>query len=219
MSTHYIEDATMNVIEAFESRMGGRWTGIAFHRQAPMETKIERPMYFCEAVSESSTGAITLSRKDLSCLGAQRSFGWNLNGNAALVQKLTNQSGLQTPGAEALIQRTPRIQDERIVALTVGTYTAPDILISYLQPEAAMRFVMQWQRVYHSHLDISVSSIMAVCGSVAAGAFTTQKVCCSFGCPESRQHGCIGRDRLVIGVPAGLISELCSSKRNMEEKR
>jgi len=199
----------MNSVEAFERLMGGRWTGIAFHREIPEHTRIaEGPMYFCEAVLKSSTGAVTLTQRDIICPGAQRSLGWQLNGNADLVAKLTGPDGLEVASAEALINKTPRIEDEGIVAVTVGTYAAPDILISYLQPEVAMRFVRQWQRVHHTNLQISVSSIMAVCGSVAAGAFTGGKVCCSFGCPESRLHGCIGRDRLVIGVPVDYINAL-----------
>ena len=105
------------------------------------------------------------------------------------------------------IRKTPAIHDKDIVGVTVGDYDTPDILISYLQPAHAMRFLLLWQEAYHSTLDVSISSVMAVCGSVAAGAYSTRKVCCSFGCPESRLHGSIGRDRLAIGIPTGLLKQ------------
>ena len=165
-------------------------------------------MHFCEAVLASSTGPFALTKALINCPGAQRSFGWLRNGNAAIVDKLTGHGGFDPQGAEVLVNNTPVIEKEEFMAITVGTYDKPDILLSYLQPENAMRFVRQWQNIRHENLDFSVSSIMAVCGSVAVGAYTTGRVCCSFGCPESRNYGGIGRDRLVIGVPVALLEAL-----------
>lgn len=196
----------MNEIRAFERRMGGRWTGISFHRQIPVDTrKTDQPMPFCKAVAASSTGALTLTREDMNCPGAQRSFGWQNEVDATFVDGIVRQTGFSQPVAEKLIRETPKINNEDIVGVTVGDYETPDILISYLQPAHAMRFLLLWQQVYQSTLDVSISSVMAVCGSVAAGAYSTQKVCCSFGCPESRRQGGIGRDRLAIGIPTGLL--------------
>ncbi len=97
----------MNSVEAFERLMGGRWTGVTFHREIPEHARrAERPMYFCEAVLESSTGPITLTQRDIVCPGARRSLGWHLNGNAALVAKLTGPNGLEIAGAEGS-QSTP----------------------------------------------------------------------------------------------------------------
>ena len=199
----------MNEIEMFERRIGGRWTGVSFHRKTPSGTKMaDRSMYFCEAVKVSSTHAITLTRGDLNCSGARRSFGWNANGDSAFVDQLISRNGFSPLSAATLIRKTPKIEDEKITAITVGTYEAPDIVISYLQPEHAMRFMLLWQERYHTNLDISLSSVMAVCGSVAAGVYANGNVRCSFGCPESRLHGCIGRDRLVIGVPTKQLKDL-----------
>lgn len=196
----------MNEVRAFERRMGGRWTGVAFHHRIPGNTrKVDLPMPFCKAVTASSTGALTLTREDVNCLGARRSFGWQNGTGSAFVEKITQQTGFSLPVAEKLIQETPRITDEEIVGVTVGDYETPDILISYLQPAHAMRFLLLWQKAHHATLDVSISSVMAVCGNVAVGAYLTQKVCCSFGCPESRLQGGIGRDRLAIGVPTGLL--------------
>ena len=196
----------MNEIEAFERRMGGRWTGVSFHCEIPLDTrKVAQPMPFCKAVAVSNTGALVLTPEDVNCPGAQRSFGWQNEAGSTFVDKIITRTGFSRPIAEKLIRETPRINDEAIVAVTVGNYETPDILISYLQPAHAMRFLLLWQQAHQSTLDVSISSVMAVCGSVAAGAYSTQKVCCSFGCPESRHQGGIDRDRLVIGVPTGLL--------------
>jgi len=68
-----------------------------------------------------------------------------------------------------------------------------------------MRLVLLWQRMNHNALNVSLSSVMAVCGNVAVAAYTTQNVCCSFGCPESRRNGHIGRDRMIVGVPTAIM--------------
>jgi uncharacterized protein (DUF169 family) len=202
----------MNVYRCFENQMGGRWIGVRFHhRGSGQEAMTSRPMYFCEAVLASSTGPLTLTKTLLSCPGAQRSFGWSVKGDGGLVEKLASGSGLPHSTAKALIAKTPCIDTEKITAVTVGTYDAPDVLLSYLQPETAMRFVLQWQNAHIESLDLSFSSVMAVCGNVAAGAYATGRVCCSFACSESRAHGNIGRDRLVIGVPARMAAELVQS--------
>ena len=54
----------------------------------------------------------------------------------------------------------------------------------------------------------SVSSVMAACGSVAVRAYLTSQMCFSFGCPDSRENGAIGRDRLIMGLPMSLVEEL-----------
>ena len=198
----------MNPIEKFERRVGGRWTGITFHKQMPPDaTLLDNPMPFCKAITTSSTGAFTLTKSLLNCPGAQRSFGWHLNGDAALAEKIANQNGLDAESTNSLVKKTTRFVEEEIAAITVGTYDTPDILVSYLQPENAMRFMRQWQNVYQKNLDVSISSIMAVCGSVAVGVYRSSRVCCSFGCPESRSHGSISRDRLILGVPAALLKD------------
>ncbi len=199
----------MNEIKKFEMRMGGRWTGVSFHRQRPSGVKMaDQPMHFCEAILSSSAGAFTLNKAFLDCPGAQRSFGWQTNQNDTVVEKLLSRNEIEKKTAKILIEKSPTIGHEKIVAITVGTYDTPDVLISYLQPENAMRFVRRWQNIHHENLDLSISSIMSVCGSVAAGAYTTGRVCCSFGCPESRTQGGIGRDRLVIGIPIILLKNL-----------
>jgi len=199
----------MNQIKRFESMIGGRWTGITFHREVPSDVKlVTRPMYFCEAVRASSTGPLTLTKDSVSCPGGRRSLGWTSNGNRKIIEKLREINSFSSQISEALIHKVPRISNEEISAVTVGTYDSPDILVSYLQPETAMRFISYWQSTSGENLPLSTSSIMAVCGSVAAGVFKTGQVRCSFGCSESRLHGHIGRGRLIMGFPTSIALSL-----------
>ena len=46
----------MNKIRKFERRIGGRWTGIKFHRgNVPDENISHQSMRFCEAIKASTT--------------------------------------------------------------------------------------------------------------------------------------------------------------------
>ncbi len=199
----------MNRVEAFERKMGGRWTGVAFNKSVPDDVRmVDKPVHFCEAIQRSSTGSFLLTRDTLNCVGARRCFGWEMNSDPLLVEKIaSHRQELSHQSISVLLKQIPKLIAGSIKSITVGTYDSPDVLISYVQPESAMRFVQQWQNVYLRDLDVSISSIMAVCGSVAVASYTTGRVCCSFGCPESRSHGSIGRDRLVIGVPVSLIDD------------
>ena len=197
----------MNRIKRFERTVGGRWTGLIFHRDhVPNQSIADRSMRFCEAIKLSNTGPITLTKDLLDCPGARRSFGWVTNEDDKLVKKMAEKNGMKEETAKKLIKKIPHLED-RISAITVGTYESPDIILSYTQPEAAMRLVYQWQKIFGVNLDVIISSVMAVCGNVVAGAHISNKICLSFGCPESRNHGAIGSDRLIIGLPAHLIDE------------
>jgi len=195
----------MNKIRKFESIIGGRWTGIIFHQDTDTGNNLaEHPVKFCEAIKKSSTGPLVLTQGLVNCPGALRSFGWETNNDEQLATKISLNNGIKKQNAEAIIKEVPQIND-RIKAITVGSYESPDVIISYCQPEAAMRFVYQWQKISGKALDVSISSVMAVCGGIAAGAFLSGNICLSFGCPESRNYGAIGNDRLIIGVPAQVL--------------
>ena len=198
----------MNKVKRFESRIGGRWTGITFHRgDAPKENIPNQTMRFCEAIRASITSPLTLTRDLVRCPGALRSFGWASNEDGEIVREIAAKRGVKEEAAKALIGQTPRLENG-ISGITIGDYESPDLIVSYIQPEAAMDIVFQWQKSFATDLDVGLSSVMAVCGNVAAAAYTTNKICMSIGCTESRNHGTIGRDRLVIGIPAQVVGTL-----------
>ena len=201
----------MNKVRRLENAMGGRWTGIIFHRENVInENRPKRPMRFCEAIKKSSTGPLTLTKDFLNCPGALRSFGWNINGDSRLAENMAKKNGIKVEIAEKLIKNVPYFNDP-ITAITLGVYESPDVIVSYSQPESAMRLICQWQQANGIDLDVAISSVLAVCGCVATGAYLFDKICLSFGCPESRNYGAIGNDRLVIGLPVRVIDNFLNS--------
>jgi len=198
----------MNAMQKFERRVGGRWTGVTFHQGAIPDGRLaEEPMKFCEAIKASSTAPIVLTRELMSCPGALRSFGWNTDDDAALVEKMTAITGLGKQDAVKMIREVPCIQDTP-TAITVGDYASPQVLVSYAQPEAVMHLIYEWQRLTGSTVEIILSSILAACGWVTAGAHVKRAFSLSFGCPESRKACAIGNDRLIVGLPAQFAEQL-----------
>jgi uncharacterized protein (DUF169 family) len=122
---------------------------------------------------------------------------------AAMAEK----EDISADAARGLLFDTPRMETG-ITAVTVGDCEAPDVVLSCVQPAAAMRLLRRRQRREGNVLIAGVSCVMAVCGSVAVRAYLNNRISMSFGCPDSREHGSIGRDRLIMGLPTELVRTL-----------
>lgn len=202
----------MDVIKLLEESIGGRWTGIVFHRDhAPKEGLAKRPMRLCEAIKKSYTQPVVLTRNLVSCLGARRSLGWTTTEDDKIARKMVEATGIKVHMARKLITNTPYLNG-CIAAVSVGGNDCPDVVVSYAQPESVMTLVRTWQEIEGTDLGLEASSVMAVCGNVVVKAYTTGRISLSFGCPDSREYGAIGRDRLVIGLPVPLIEPLLAPR-------
>jgi uncharacterized protein (DUF169 family) len=198
----------MEKLRRLEEKIGGRWSGVKFHRNGfPKDSLAKKPMRLCEAIKKSSCKPITLKKDLVNCPGALRSLGWEKNGDEEIARKITATTGAKPEIIKKLISATPFIDDD-VEAVTVGIYDSPDVAVSYIQPCSAMQLIRQWQQANGDDLDVKVSSVMAACGNVVVRAYVSDKICLSFGCPDSREYGGIGNDRLVIGIPVHLLDEL-----------
>jgi uncharacterized protein (DUF169 family) len=198
----------MEKVRQLEEKIGGRWTGIKFNSNGiPSGNLSKTPMRLCEAITKSSIEPITLTKDLVNCSGALRSLNWKTNEDEKISHKIASATGAKDDIVQKLISGTPHING-KIDSITIGIYDFPDVVVSYIQPCAAMRLVRQWQQIHGTDLDFKVSSVMAVCGSVVARAHVANEICLSFGCPDSRAYGAIGKDRLVIGVPVHLLDDL-----------
>ncbi len=199
----------MTELYLLEREIGGRWIGLTFHHDTvPNGRLAKRPMHFCEAVSEAKKARLVLTPELVDCPGALRSFGWSTCDDKTIAQTMAEKTDFTADIALTVIQNTPCLNRE-IVAVTVGSDDSPDVVLSYAQPEAAMKLIRRWQERNGTVLRINASTVMAVCGSVAVRAYLTGQICLSCGCPTSREYGVIGRDQLVIGMPFSLIEMLC----------
>jgi len=200
----------MNEVRLLEEKFGGWWCGIKFGKDAGvLSRRATRPMRFCEGIAASRTGPIKLTPQVLNCPGGSRSLGWNSD-EKNIVQAIAKKVGIHPAVAREVLRSTPRLEDGPSEVI-VGTYEAPDVVVSFSQPEAAMKLLREWQRSHGRPLAVEASGFMSVCGAVAVKAYVTGRICISFGCPDAREHGSIGRDQLVVGLPMREVSELTRS--------
>ena len=198
----------MNILEIIEEKIGGKWVGIVFHNNSIRNNDMsEKPMRLCEAIGKSYNNKIVLTKNFLDCPGGCRSLGWLKNSNDFMINKLTEKSGMSFDIARKLITSSPSIK-KNIFAVTMGKIENPELVLSYAQPDVAMKLIRLWQKVSGIELTINVSSIMAVCSNVVAKVYNTGQICMSFGCPDSREYGGIEANKLVIGMPISLIGHL-----------
>jgi uncharacterized protein (DUF169 family) len=198
----------MDRLRLLTEKIGGWWTGVKFHYDdAPDVGAKMEPMRFCEAIAASRTRQITLTPKTVNCPGARCSFGWTSENDPELVAAIAEKADMTPDVAKGLVFDTPRLRTAP-TAITVGECVEPDVALSFIQAEATMRMLRCWEGHKGNALSAELSSVMAVCGNVAVKAYLTDRICLSFGCPDSRKYGAIGRDQLVVGLPMSRLEDL-----------
>jgi uncharacterized protein (DUF169 family) len=189
-----------------EQVTGTQWVGVKFLEHLPTSFDCVRSdtMRFCQAVRQARSGTVCLSPETICCEGAKRAFGWMKGKDNALALKLSEKTGMNGDRARELVRQVPAL-GYPYPGIRVGICTNPDVLVTYVQPEAAMRLVRLWETTMGHNLRVDVSSIMAVCGNAVVKAYMNQSISISFGCPDSRQYGGIQPEEMVIAVPTGLL--------------
>lgn len=197
----------MRRLQLLEEKIGGRWAGVRFHqRQVPTGPLAERPMRLCEAIQESFDSPFILPDELLACPGARRSLGL-LDDDDGLAAKISEATGIPFGAVRNAIRNAPRF-DSPVLAVTLGRQDAPDIAVGYVQPKVAMHLVHQWQKVNGDNLNVELSTFMATCGNAVVAAHKKDRICLSFGCPNSRKLGIIDGDSLAVAIPCRMIDTL-----------
>ena len=195
-----------------EEETAGRWTGITFHHDAvPAGSCVREETRLCEVVARSLEETLVLPVEWIRCLGARRSLSL-VHNDDELALRISTEAGITLDMAYKAIEEVPRLFRPP-VALTLGRQHSPDVMIGYVPPGLVMNLVRRRQETYGAGPSVKLSSFMALCGNVLAGAHTTRQLCLSFGCPDSRRYGGIEADMLVVGIPSCLAGTLFREKR------
>jgi uncharacterized protein (DUF169 family) len=186
-----------------------QWTSVKFLERVPRDMTLlsRRDNRFCEAVSRSGEGEWILTPDTVCCQGAQRCLGWLKGADQELAGRLAGKMGTSVVMARKAIADVPVLGGE-FEAVWVGSDTEPDVYVSYVVPETAMQIVRFWQRAYGKNLPITVSGVMAVCGSAVVNSYVNHTISLSFGCPDSRQYGGIRPEQLVVATPPDLLKTM-----------
>ena len=204
-----VREAHSSPYVLLEQVTGTRWVGVQFLKHLPADWGcVHRdPLRFCEAVCQTRNGHIDLLPETIRCEGAKRAFGWAMGREEGLVLHLCEKTGMNADRAQELVGQVPVLAD-LYAGIRVGKCEDPDVLVTYVRPEATMRLIRLWETATGHCLHTDISSIMAVCGNAVVKAHTSQSISISFGCPDSRQYGGIQPEEMVVAVPAGLLNRL-----------
>ncbi|MCW4051049.1 MAG: DUF169 domain-containing protein [Candidatus Bathyarchaeota archaeon] len=191
--------------------------GVTFHFRNPPNTGYaapHEPVRFCQAVKmvkDTSTG-LRLTKDTLSCTAAKYVFGFENTEtlNECLENLVAAKRFKDREVAKKALMDVPRITGApSSVTLSVNDFS-PDVFILYLKPVQFMQVVQAYQERYIHPIDLTVPSVVPVCGGCAVAPYLTQRITVSFGCDDSREHGGINGNQLVMGIPyciAGLLAK------------
>ncbi|MCK5216024.1 MAG: DUF169 domain-containing protein [Candidatus Omnitrophica bacterium] len=185
----------------FSDQFRSHWIKIKFYEEQPKLKDVEKlkKTRFCEATNEAITRPVLLSKTSISCPGARHAFGYENKSIKGCNDKREFKDGI----FESMLSKAPVLK-KTCEYIGLNTEGEPDILISYLPPEEVMNLI----KIYNNHegknLDVSLSTMMSVCGGVAVRTFLDEKISFSFGCDDSREFADMRRENLVVGIPKKL---------------
>jgi len=189
-----------NIHRMFAKNIGSQWIKVKFYREKPDLESAKRlnDVRFCEAIKEAILHPVILDRKGINCPGAQYAFGWQ--DESPILEYCQEKTELPEKALQSMLQQIPRFENS-YKCIGLNTEGKPDLIMSRLMPKEAMDLISLYNRNTERNLDVSLSSMMSICGGIAVRTFLENRITFSFGCIDSRKYAQIGRNRLVVGVP------------------
>jgi len=169
-----------------------------------------RQMTLCEAVDQSFKVPLRLNGDNLVCPGARRSVGFDAD-DEQLIKEISGHSHISESYISTALQTISALTGIRHINLglteSMENSLRPDLYVMYVKP---FRITDLMHNLAKSGIRPSIpsNSFLSVCGNVLANCYLNQVVSISFGCPESRKHGAIGKNEIVIGMPFKVAEEL-----------
>jgi len=196
-----------NVHRRFSEKFRSHWIKVKFYKEKPKENEAERlsGVRFCEATKEATLYPVLLDRKSISCLGAQSVFGWKLNYKNELLDSCYDKRKTQKNILKSMLSQIPYFKKPfRYIGL--NTEGIPDLVMSYMPPADVMNLIKMYHNRQGVNLDVSLCSMMSICGGIAARTYLDEKISISFGCDDSRKYADMRRENLAIGIPNKLFN-------------
>lgn len=184
----------------FSNRFRTQWVKIKFYTEKPDFRDLKRMenVRFCEATKQAILHPLILDRESINCPGAQYVFGWQDQKN--VLAHCKEKTKLPEERLFSLVSQLPRFK-KPFEYIGINMEEEPDLIMSSIMPRDAMDLINLYHRKTGENLDVSLCSMMSICGGIAVRAFLENKITLSFGCMDSREYAQISRDRLVVGVP------------------
>ena len=201
----------MNELKYLEILTGERWTGVSLSSRPCAVRNYKYRL--CGAIEHSFEQDLTLACDDIDCPGALRSLG-RADNDDQLALHISEEACIDLDRVRRIIAESPRTETP-IMSVELGRIAKPEICISFLRPESAMKLLRQWQQLCGRCLNNNLTGFMAVCSAVAS-AYRDRKIVFSMGCPESRRHGSISPDRMVAALPSAIVTDLMQEDKKCQ---
>jgi len=188
----------------FTDKFRSHWIKVKFYENDPKLKDVEKPrkIRFCEATNQAITKPILVKKTSFSCPGARYALGYD-NGNS--IKSCDDKRNVNESILKTMLSQSPTLKTS-YEYIGFNTDGEPDLLISYLPPEEVMNLVKIYNNKEGKNLDISLSTMMSVCGGVAVKALNKKQVSFSFGCDDSRKFADMSRETLAVGIPKNLFN-------------
>jgi len=173
---------------------------IKFYTDKPNEENLKqlKNVRFCEATKIAIKHPVILDKNSINCPGALFAFGWQ--DQSLFYKKCLEKSKLNRKALDSMISKLPRL-DGTLQYIGLNTKDEPDVIMSYIMPEDAMKLLYLYHNKQGKNLDISLCSMMSICSGIAVKTYLNNEITFSFGCADSREYARISRERLAVGVP------------------
>lgn len=173
------------------------WIGIKFSEEEK-ESTIDVQISFCDALSMSIVNSpLVLTSKNFNSTNMHYLFGWgdklNLKDLEFSIENIDKNI------SDKIISDIKPLK-KKIKSIIVNGYEA-DVFTGFIQPEAVTSIFKEWYYKTGKLPLYRLSPISLDCISCILECFNENYPVFSFGCEESRKHGNISRDRLLIAIP------------------
>lgn len=189
-----------NIHQIFAKNIRSQWIKVKFYREKPDLKSVKRlhDVRFCEATKEAILHPVILDRKSINCQGAQYAFGWQ--DESPTLEYCQEKTELPEKALQSIFQQMPQLENG-VEYIGLNTEGEPDLIMSRLMPKEVMDLISLYHCRTGKNLDVTLSSMMSICGGIAVRTFLENRITFSFGCIDSRKYAQIGRNRLMLGVP------------------
>ncbi len=194
-----------NIHRKLSDRFRSQWIKIKFYKDKPNLNGVKKlkNVRFCEATKEAITQPIILNKESISCLGALYAFGWKTDYKNELLNSCNNKQRTKKRILKSMLSQAPCFK-RPFKYIGLNTDGEPDLVMSYMAPSEVMNFIRIFNSKYGRNVELSLSSMMSICGGIAAASYLNKKINISFGCNDSRRFADMRRENLAIGIPKGL---------------
>jgi uncharacterized protein (DUF169 family) len=199
------------MINKLKKHFGSKCTPIYVDKDVHgiMNTPMKQ-MKFCEAVVQSFKIPLRLNADNLGCPGARRSIGFERN-DEQLAKEISDNNHIPINFISSALQKIPSMNGVRNINLgsteNPGDDLYPDLFIMYIQAFRITELMHNMAKIKVKP-SIPPNFFLSVCGNIFANSYRNQAVSISFGCPESRKSGGIGKNEIVVGLPFKVAEEL-----------